>query len=178
LLDSSSNITPESAKVIRAAASAGVQVILATGKARPAAIAAARKAQLEGDSLLVSHTRPGVFLQVRTLACTAVRDVPDALPAGCLCSSSHSFSCRDQSSTGVVEVTACSAAAWCVHGAVQGLAVHGQKGQQLSDALLPPSVVADAFKWASTHQVSCVAFLGDECATLKLTDDLVELHTR
>jgi predicted mannosyl-3-phosphoglycerate phosphatase (HAD superfamily) len=64
LLDSSSNITPESAEVIRAAAAAGVNVILATGKARPAAIAAARKAKLEGDALLVSHSRPGVFLQV------------------------------------------------------------------------------------------------------------------
>lgn len=64
LLDSSSNITPDSAKVIRAAAAAGVQVILATGKARPAAIAAAHKAQLEGDALLASHRRPGVFLQV------------------------------------------------------------------------------------------------------------------
>lgn len=62
--------------------------------------------------------------------------------------------------------------------AVQGLAVHGQKGQQLSDAVLPASVVADAFQWAASHQVSCVAFLGDECATLQLTDDLVELHTR
>lgn len=64
LLDSSSNITPESARVIRAAAAAGVQVILATGKARPAAIAAARKAKLEGDALLASRSRPGVFLQV------------------------------------------------------------------------------------------------------------------
>lgn len=80
LLDSSSNISPESAKVIRAAASAGVQVILATGKARPAAIAAARKAQLEGDSLLVSHSRPGVFLQVTTAAYTVVID---ALTGGC-----------------------------------------------------------------------------------------------
>lgn len=56
--------------------------------------------------------------------------------------------------------------------------MHGNQGQQLSDASLPAAVVADAFKWASTHKVSCVAFLGDECATLKLTDDLVELHTR
>jgi len=56
--------------------------------------------------------------------------------------------------------------------------VHGHQGQQLSDASLPPSVVADAFRWAGTRGVSCVAFLGDECATLQLTDDLVELHTR
>jgi hypothetical protein len=56
--------------------------------------------------------------------------------------------------------------------------VHGHQGQQLSDAVLPPSVVASAFQWATAHKVSCVAFLGDECATLQLTDDLVELHTR
>jgi Cof subfamily protein (haloacid dehalogenase superfamily) len=61
---------------------------------------------------------------------------------------------------------------------VQGLAVHGHEGQQLSDASLPPQVVSSVFKWASQQQVSCVAFLGDECATLKLTDELVELHTR
>lgn len=56
--------------------------------------------------------------------------------------------------------------------------MHGHQGQQLSDASLPPSVVADAFRWAGAQGVSCVAFLGDECATLQLTDDLVELHTR
>lgn len=61
---------------------------------------------------------------------------------------------------------------------VQGLAVHGHQGQQLSDAVLPGSVVTEAFEWAAAQQVSCVAFLGDECSTLKLTDDLVELHTR
>lgn len=64
LLDSSSNITPDSAAAIRAAIAAGVKVILATGKARPAAIAAARKAGLEGDGLLVSLRTPGIFLQV------------------------------------------------------------------------------------------------------------------
>lgn len=92
LLDSSSNITPESAEVIRAAASAGVQVILATGKARPAAIAAARKAKLEGDTLLVSHRKPGVFLQVRPEAgdwlpaCNAVHHVLHGLfPAAGMC---------------------------------------------------------------------------------------------
>jgi hypothetical protein len=56
--------------------------------------------------------------------------------------------------------------------------VHGHKGQQLSDAALPAEVVRQAFTWAAQSQVSCVAFLGDECATLQLTDDLHELHTR
>jgi hypothetical protein len=62
--------------------------------------------------------------------------------------------------------------------AVQGLAVHGSKGQQLSDAALPPAVVGQAFRWASAEDISCVAFLGDECATLKLTSELRELHSR
>jgi hypothetical protein len=61
---------------------------------------------------------------------------------------------------------------------VQGLAVHGSKGQQLSAAALPPAVVGQAFRWASAEDISCVAFLGDECATLKLTSELRELHSR
>lgn len=61
---------------------------------------------------------------------------------------------------------------------MQGLAVHGHEGQQLSDAALPADVVAQAFTWATAADVSCVAFLGDECVTLRLTDELRELHTR
>lgn len=56
--------------------------------------------------------------------------------------------------------------------------MHGRKGQQLSDAALPPAVVGQAFSWAGEAGISCVAFLGDECATLKLTSELRELHTR
>lgn len=63
-------------------------------------------------------------------------------------------------------------------GVFQGLAVHGIGGQQLSDAALPGDVVAQAFTWAAAADVSCVAFLGDECATLRLTQELRELHTR
>lgn len=64
LLDARSRIRPDSAAVIKAAAALGVQVVLATGKARPAAIAACREAGLEGDTLLVSRRTCGVFLQV------------------------------------------------------------------------------------------------------------------
>lgn len=60
----------------------------------------------------------------------------------------------------------------------QGLAVHGRQGRQLSDAALPGAVVEQAFRWAAETDVSCVAFLGDDCATLKLTSELTELHTR
>jgi hypothetical protein len=66
----------------------------------------------------------------------------------------------------------------CVCLAPQGLAVHGTSGQQLSDAALPSHVVEQAFRWSMDAGVSCVAFLGDECATLQMTDELEELHTR
>ncbi|GBF97297.1 hypothetical protein Rsub_09988 [Raphidocelis subcapitata] len=122
LLDSDSKIRPASAKVIRAALDQGTRVVLATGKARPAAVTACAAAGLAGEGLLVSRSGPGVFLQ--------------------------------------------------------GLAVHGRDGSQLSDAALPRGVVASAFEWAAAAGVSCVAFLGDECATLALTPALVELHER
>jgi hypothetical protein len=85
-------------------------------------------------------------------------------------------------------VTACAAAGLAGEGGLvsvsgpgvflQGLAVHGRDGRQLSDAALPRGVVAAAFEWAAAARVSCVAFLGDECATLELTPDLVDLHAR
>jgi magnesium-transporting ATPase (P-type) len=86
LLDSSSRIRPESAEAIRAATALGVRVVLATGKARPAAIAACRDAGLEGDQLLVSLRTPGVFLQVgaaagRCNACAHVASSQDVQTA-------------------------------------------------------------------------------------------------
>ncbi|KAF5829542.1 hypothetical protein DUNSADRAFT_15939 [Dunaliella salina] len=124
LLDNSSRIHPDSAEAIKAACAAGVRVLLATGKARPAAIRAADMAGLAGDNLLVSARTPGIFLQ--------------------------------------------------------GLAVHDSQGQQLSNASLPSAVVADAFRYVSSLEGSAggslVAFLGDECVTLRMTDDLQALH--
>ena len=61
---------------------------------------------------------------------------------------------------------------------LQGLAVHGLRGRQLTDAQLPDDVVADAFAYAQAHDLACVAFLGDACATLRMTPELEELHTR
>eukprot|EP01025_Chloroclados_australasicus_P067994 TRINITY_DN9432_c0_g1_i5.p2 TRINITY_DN9432_c0_g1~~TRINITY_DN9432_c0_g1_i5.p2 ORF type:complete len:419 (-),score=51.63 TRINITY_DN9432_c0_g1_i5:1222-2325(-) len=63
LLNSSSKILPSSAEAIKAALSKGVQVIVATGKARPGAIKAAEELDLVGPDLLVHREKPGIFLQ-------------------------------------------------------------------------------------------------------------------
>ncbi|KAL6759257.1 HAD-like domain-containing protein [Haematococcus lacustris] len=125
LLNSSSRISSATAAAVRAVCQSGVMVVLATGKARPAALAAAREAGLEGQHLLVSRQGPGVFLQ--------------------------------------------------------GLAVHGSKGQLLTSAQLQPEVVAQVFRHVSATypdgSVSCVAFTGDDCVTLRMTQELQDLHS-
>lgn len=63
LLDSNSQCLPSSVQAIRLALDRGVRVILATGKARPAAIKAMEKVGLAGDDLVVSSRTPGIFLQ-------------------------------------------------------------------------------------------------------------------
>lgn len=63
LLSSASEVLPSSRDAIRLALEKDVKVILATGKARPAAIAAMKKVGLAGEGLVVSEKGPGVFLQ-------------------------------------------------------------------------------------------------------------------
>jgi Cof subfamily protein (haloacid dehalogenase superfamily) len=63
LLDSNSKILDSSVEAIKLALERQVQVILATGKARPAAIAAMEKVGLAGEGLVVSKTSAGIFLQ-------------------------------------------------------------------------------------------------------------------
>jgi hydroxymethylpyrimidine pyrophosphatase-like HAD family hydrolase len=63
LLDSRSQVLPSSVAAIKAALASGVNVMLATGKARPAAIAAMQKVGLVGDGLVVGRNNPGLFLQ-------------------------------------------------------------------------------------------------------------------
>jgi len=63
LLDSSSSVLPSSVDAIRMAMDRGVKVILATGKARPAAVKAMEKVGLAGDGLVVGQKTPGIFLQ-------------------------------------------------------------------------------------------------------------------
>jgi len=180
-------------QVIRAATAAGVRVILATGKARPAAIAACRQANLEGDHLLVSSNTPGVFLQAGagTLVCLHCC-VFSGSTAALLFSSWSWIQMHKLLPAGQIVSCCWLPLLWSLavdvvlllEGCVllllllQGLAVHGHQGKQLSDAALPPAVVQQAFAWAGEVGISCVAFLGDECATLQLTDQLRELHHR
>jgi hydroxymethylpyrimidine pyrophosphatase-like HAD family hydrolase len=63
LMNSRSMITNETANALRAAMKIGVQVIIATGKTRPAALAALETVGLTGRGGALSHTSPGVFLQ-------------------------------------------------------------------------------------------------------------------
>eukprot|EP00898_Chlorokybus_atmophyticus_P008570 jgi/Chlat1/8714/Chrsp89S08088 len=63
LLNSQSRITPNTADALRAAHAQGVEIIIATGKARPAAMAALQTVDLTGPNNILSTTSPGVFLQ-------------------------------------------------------------------------------------------------------------------
>ena len=63
LLDSRSRVLPSSVAAIKAALARGVTVLLATGKARPAAITAMQGVGLAGEGLVVSTKGPGIFLQ-------------------------------------------------------------------------------------------------------------------
>lgn len=63
LLNSKSQITARNAEALREARSRGVNIVIATGKARPAVIDALSMADLSGRNGIVSESSPGVFLQ-------------------------------------------------------------------------------------------------------------------
>lgn len=65
LLNSQSELLPSSVEALKMVADRGVQVILATGKARPAAMRALEKVGLAGDGkhAIVGTKTPGIFLQ-------------------------------------------------------------------------------------------------------------------
>lgn len=63
LLNSKSQISPANANALREALSRGVQVVIATGKARAGAINILKSVDLVGADGVVSETSPGVFLQ-------------------------------------------------------------------------------------------------------------------
>ncbi|KAG8635894.1 endoribonuclease YBEY, chloroplastic isoform X2 [Manihot esculenta] len=63
LLNSRSQISWTNAKALKEALSRGVKVVIATGKARPAAISILKKVELAGKDGVISELSPGVFLQ-------------------------------------------------------------------------------------------------------------------
>lgn len=122
LLTSDQRITDSTKDVIEEAIERGIKVVVATGKARPGAIAACQKFGLYGKQSLISHQSAGIFLQ--------------------------------------------------------GLVVHTLTGEPINGPTLPPEVVRSAFEYASQTGTSCVAFMGDDCVTMKQTQDVVDLHKR
>ncbi|MCO5563008.1 hypothetical protein L7F22_016644 [Adiantum nelumboides] len=63
LLNSKSRITEKTAAALKEAIARGVNILVATGKTRPAVITACQSVGLVGDVGLVSETSPGVFVQ-------------------------------------------------------------------------------------------------------------------
>lgn len=63
LLNSKSQISSANANALREALSRGVQVVIATGKARPGAIDILKTVDLVGRDGVISESSPGVFLQ-------------------------------------------------------------------------------------------------------------------
>ena len=55
---------------------------------------------------------------------------------------------------------------------LQGLAVHGSAGQLLPGYRLNPEVVRAAFQYATETDTPLCAFLGDDCATLRMHPEL------
>jgi hydroxymethylpyrimidine pyrophosphatase-like HAD family hydrolase len=64
LLNSKSQITSTTVEALREALSRGINVVIATGKTRPAAITILEKVGLSGKDGIVSEYSPGVFTQV------------------------------------------------------------------------------------------------------------------
>uniref|UniRef100_A0A0E0JIG5 Sugar-phosphatase n=1 Tax=Oryza punctata TaxID=4537 RepID=A0A0E0JIG5_ORYPU len=63
LLNSKSQVTARNAEALREARSRGVNIVIATGKARPAVIDALNMVDLSGRTGIVSESSPGIFLQ-------------------------------------------------------------------------------------------------------------------
>lgn len=63
LLNSKSQITTVTAEALREATSRGVNIVIATGKTRPAVISALKMVNLAGQDGIVSESSSGIFLQ-------------------------------------------------------------------------------------------------------------------
>ncbi len=122
LLDPSSSVLESSIEALKLAMERDVRVMLATGKARPAAMAAMEKAGLLGDELVVGLNTPGIFLQ--------------------------------------------------------GLQVYGRGGVALESGALDMNVARRVLEFAMTRGIAVTCFLGDDCVTPRVTEELEELHYR
>ncbi|KAK8505303.1 hypothetical protein V6N12_067272 [Hibiscus sabdariffa] len=63
LLNSKSQVSLTNARALKEASSRGVKIVVATGKARPAAISVLQMVDLAGKDGIISDHTPGVFLQ-------------------------------------------------------------------------------------------------------------------
>ncbi|CAM0882803.1 unnamed protein product [Alopecurus aequalis] len=63
LLNSKSQVTARNAEALKEARSRGVNIVIATGKTRPAVIDALNMVDLSGRTGIVSESSPGIFLQ-------------------------------------------------------------------------------------------------------------------
>ncbi|KAE8658084.1 Haloacid dehalogenase-like hydrolase family protein isoform 2 [Hibiscus syriacus] len=63
LLNSKSQVSLTNARALKEASSRGVKIVIATGKARPAAISVLQMVDLAGKDGIISEHTPGVFLQ-------------------------------------------------------------------------------------------------------------------
>ncbi|KAE8665277.1 Haloacid dehalogenase-like hydrolase family protein isoform 2 [Hibiscus syriacus] len=63
LLNSKSQVSLTNARALKEAVSRGVKIVIATGKARPAAISVLQMVNLSGKDGIISEHTPGVFLQ-------------------------------------------------------------------------------------------------------------------
>ena len=134
LLNSSSQVTARTAKALRAAMGSGVQVILATGKARPAAIAAMEKVDLAGAECRI-HMSTSLGSQRPAFAFAASRcDVSPECSVCCMFCLLERFSgpCTFHlTGTGLV-VGEDQPGVF-----LQGLAVYGKGGELLQSDSLP-----------------------------------------
>ncbi|CAA6673172.1 unnamed protein product [Spirodela intermedia] len=64
LLNSKSQISSSNVEALKEASSRGVNIIIATGKTRPAVINVLKKVNLAGNNGISSESTPGIFLQV------------------------------------------------------------------------------------------------------------------
>ncbi|OMO86632.1 hypothetical protein COLO4_21003 [Corchorus olitorius] len=63
LLNSKSQVSLANARALKEASSRGIKIVIATGKARPAAISVLQMVDLAGKDGIISEHSPGVFLQ-------------------------------------------------------------------------------------------------------------------